>query len=52
MSEETRRKFRVGRYAAEFVVIFLGVWLSLLAEEWRQAQEERATESSALVGLL
>ena len=46
------RQARLRRYAAEFVVIFLGVWLSLLAEQWRQGREDRESERLALEGLL
>jgi hypothetical protein len=52
MSESERRPRRLKRYAAEFLVIFLGVWLSLLAEQWRQDREDRNSERLALEGML
>ncbi len=41
-----------GRYAAEFIVVFLGVWLSLLTEDWRQDRQDRNTERLALEGIV
>lgn len=39
------------RAIAEFIVIFAGVTLSLLADDWRQWREDRARESAFLVAL-
>ena len=36
------------RYGFELLVVFLGVWLSLLAESWRQSQILRASERESL----
>ena len=38
------------RLGAEFVVIFLGVTVSLLADDWRSQREAHAAEQEALVG--
>ena len=43
---------RLRRYAAEFVVIFLGVSLSFLAENVREARADRAAERASLVRLV
>jgi len=40
------------RLLAEFAVIFLGVTLSLLADDWRQSRTELEIERQALQGLL
>ena len=40
------------RYAAEFGVVFLGVWLSLMAEGWRQDRQDRDAERLALEGIV
>jgi len=37
---------------AEFLVIFIGITLSLMADDWRQSQEERRREKSALTEML
>jgi hypothetical protein len=37
-----------GRYAIELVVVFAGVWLSLLAENWRQGQSDRSTAVASM----
>lgn len=39
------------RMAAEFVVVFLGVSLSFLADDWRQHRNDRATERASLAEL-
>jgi hypothetical protein len=36
------------RYGFELLVVFIGVWLSLLAESWRQTQILRAAERESL----
>jgi len=38
-----------GRYAAELVVVFVGVWLSFLAEDWRQQAGDSRTEQASLI---
>lgn len=43
---------RLARYLAEFVVIFLGVSLSFVAENVREARADRASERAALTRLL
>ena len=48
MSERQSRSGRLKRYAAEFLVVFLGVWLSLLAEQWRQGRAEAEQERLVL----
>jgi len=40
------------RIAAEFVVIVLGVTAALLADEWRQARQDRALEADLLKRLI
>ena len=40
------------RLVAEFGVIFLGVTVGLLADDWRQSREDRADERSALEEML
>lgn len=39
------------RVMAEFLVIFAGVTLSLLADDWRQRQGDRAQETALLAGM-
>lgn len=39
---------RVLRYGAELAVVFLGVWLSLLAENWRQHRADSQIERSSI----
>ena len=38
----------IGRYVAEFFIIFVGVWLSLLAENWREGVADSRTEHASL----
>lgn len=38
----------VGRYGGELLIVFVGVWLSLLAEDWRQSRVDASTEHSAM----
>jgi hypothetical protein len=38
----------LGRYGPELIVVFVGVWLSLLAEDWRQQRVDSATELASL----
>ena len=45
-TRRVKRLFR--RYAAEFLIVFIGVWLSLLAEGWRQDRVDAGTERSSL----
>lgn len=56
MSEEQQtrdvRRIPWVRLVAEFGVIFLGVTLSLLADDWRQSRTDRADERMALEELL
>ena len=40
------------RLAAEFGVVFLGVTMGLLADDWRQTREDRKDETRALTELL
>ncbi len=40
------------KYAAEFGVVFLGVWMSLVAEGWRQDRQDRSAERLALEGIV
>lgn len=40
------------RLSAEFGVVFLGVTVGLLADDWRQSREEREYEVAALEGFL
>lgn len=43
------RRYRLAaRYGAELIVVFVGVWLSLLAESWRQERIDAGTERSSL----
>ncbi len=46
------RKTRYLRYSAELVVVFLGVFLGLLAENYRESVRERADERVSLDGLI
>lgn len=39
---------RIRRYGAELLVVFVGVWLSLLAEDWRQKRSDSRTERSSV----
>jgi hypothetical protein len=52
MSELENGSRPLKRYVAEFFVIFLGVWLSLLAEQWRQGREDLGAERLALEGMV
>ena len=52
MSEGARRRVPWARILAEFVAIFAGITLSLLADDWRQGREDRAEERSLLLGLM
>lgn len=36
------------RYGSELLVVFVGVWLSLLAEDWRQARNDAETEMASM----
>jgi hypothetical protein len=36
------------RYGAELVVVFFGVWLSLVAEDWRQNQADASTARASI----
>lgn len=38
----------LGRYGPELIVVFVGVWLSFLAEDWRQNRVDSATELASL----
>ena len=38
----------LGRYGPELIVVFVGVWLSLLAEDWRQNRVDSAPELASL----
>ena len=40
------------RASVEFLVIFIGITLSLIADDWRQSQEEMRREKSALTEML
>lgn len=46
------RKLPSARYAIEFAVIFLGVWLGLMAENYREYRQERADEQVSLQRLI
>ena len=48
--EPPKRSFAraLGRYGPELIVVFVGVWLSLLAEDWRQNRVDAATEIASL----
>ncbi len=48
MSERRTFVQSLKRYGTEFVVVFLGVWLSLLAEQWRQGRADADEERLAL----
>lgn len=41
-------KRRIMRYGAELLVVFVGVWLSLLAENWREERSASRTERSSV----
>jgi len=38
----------IGRYGGELLIVFVGVWLSLLAEDWRQGRVDASIERSAM----
>ena len=38
----------LSRWSVELLVVFVGVWLSLLAEDWRQARLDAETERESL----
>jgi hypothetical protein len=40
------------RALTEFLVIFIGITLSLMADDWRQSQEEKRRERSALTEMM
>lgn len=48
MEESPKRKSLIRRYGFELFVVFLGVWLSLLAESWRQSALEARDEDTTL----
>jgi hypothetical protein len=50
-TDQKQTKRRWPRYVAEFSVVFFGVWLSLMAEEWRQDRQDRLAEELALEGI-
>jgi hypothetical protein len=45
--ERAPRRYML-RYAAELVVVFFGVWLSLAAEDWRQSRADTATARASI----
>lgn len=47
-----RRSTRYLRYIVELAVVFLGVWLGLLAEDYRQTRQEREAERVSLGRLI
>lgn len=49
---KTIDRSRVARYAAEFFVVFLGVWLGFMAEDLREDRRDRADERIALARIL
>ena len=48
MPDQHSPRSRIRRYGFELLVVFLGVWLSLLAESWRQSAMERRDERTSL----
>jgi len=50
MAEQRRARFL--RYGAEFAIVFLGVWLGLLAEDYRERRQERQAERVSLGRLI
>jgi len=38
----------LSRYGSELLIVFVGVWLSLLAEDWRQQRVDSSTELASL----
>ncbi|RLC56571.1 MAG: hypothetical protein DRI30_05645 [Chloroflexi bacterium] len=52
MPERRSRSSAFKRYAVEFLVVFFGVWLSLLAQQWRQGREDRNAAQLALQGIV
>ena len=51
MADSAKPKGKIRRYGFELVVVFLGVWLSLVAESCRQARESRMSIRPS-IGLL
>ena len=51
MSNDKYQKWS-GRLFAEFLVVFLSITLAFVAEDWRQARNDRQEESEALVMML
>lgn len=45
-------RHRLGRYGVELLVVFLGVWLGLMAETYREFRNDREREQAALRGLV
>jgi len=52
MPEQGSRSAAFKRYVGEFLVVFLGVWLSLLAQQWRQGREDQNAAQLALQGIV
>jgi len=52
VTEGSKRGVRWTRIVAEFLAIFAGITLSLLADDWRQGREDSAEERSLLVSLV